>query len=97
MEFEWYSEKERLNIEKHGIDLEMVKGVFDDPFRLEQYDAFHSGTEDRWQVLGKSGDVLFVVYTERGIKTRIISARKAEPEERQIYYGRNDKGAWFIP
>ncbi|MDR1210681.1 MAG: hypothetical protein LBK40_00465 [Spirochaetaceae bacterium] len=31
MEFEWYSEKERINIEKHGIDLEMVKQVFDDP------------------------------------------------------------------
>jgi uncharacterized DUF497 family protein len=97
MDFEWYSEKERLNVEKHGIDLETVKRVFNDPFRIEQYDEFHSGTEDRWQILGKAGDVLFVVYTERGTTTRIITARKAEPEERRIYYGRNGKGNWFIP
>ncbi|MDR1970316.1 MAG: BrnT family toxin [Treponema sp.] len=79
------------------VDLEIVKRVFDDPFRIEQYDGAHSGTEDRWQILGKSGDVLFVVYTERGEKTRIITAREAEPEERRIYYGESDKGTWFIP
>ncbi|MHC6202111.1 BrnT family toxin [Breznakiellaceae bacterium SP9] len=62
----------------------MVKEVFTDPFRIEQYDAVHSGTEDRWQTLGKSEDVLFVVYTERGNKNRIISAREADPEERSI-------------
>jgi uncharacterized DUF497 family protein len=97
MEFEWYSEKERINVERHGIDLETVKRVFDDPFRITQYDEAHSGLEDRWQVLGYSGDVLFVVYTERGEVTRIITAREAEPEERRIYYGESDKGNWFIP
>jgi uncharacterized DUF497 family protein len=97
MDFEWYSEKERQNVEKHGIDLETVKRVFDDPFRIEQYDESHSGMEDRWQVLGKAGGVLFVVYSERGVATRIITAREAEPEERQIYYGENSKGNWFIP
>ena len=97
MKYEWYSEKERINIEKHGIDLGMVKEVFDDPFHVEQYDETHSGLEDRWQVLGKSGDVLFVVYTERGETCRIITAREAEPEERRIYYGKSSKGNWFIP
>jgi uncharacterized DUF497 family protein len=96
MDFEWYSEKERLNVEKHGIGLETVKRVFDDPFRVERYDESHSGTEDRWQVLGKAGDVLFVVYTERGATTRVITARGAEPEERRIYYGESGKGNWFI-
>jgi uncharacterized DUF497 family protein len=38
-EFEWYSEKERINVEKHGIDLAIVKKVFDDPFRIVQYDV----------------------------------------------------------
>ncbi|GHV07391.1 hypothetical protein FACS189485_17670 [Spirochaetia bacterium] len=97
MKFEWYSEKERINIEKHGIDLEMVKQAFDDPFRVEQYDEAHSELEDRWQTLGMSGDVLFVVYTERGETCRIITAREAEPEERRIYYGESSKGNWFIP
>jgi uncharacterized DUF497 family protein len=97
MEFEWYSEKERVNIEKHGITLDAVKKVFADPFRIMQYDIEHSGQEDRWQTLGMAGDVLFVVHTERGDKTRIISARKAEPWERRIYYGQSDQGYWFIP
>jgi uncharacterized DUF497 family protein len=41
--------------------------------------------------------VLFVVYTERGEKIRIITAREATPEERRFYYGENDNGDWFIP
>ena len=32
------------------------------------------------------GKVLFVVYTERGKRTRIISARKATKEEENEYY-----------
>jgi uncharacterized DUF497 family protein len=95
--FEWYSEKERLIAEKHGIDLETVKIVFDDPFRIEQYDNTHSGLEDRWQTIGKANGVLFVVYTERIEKIRIITAREATPEERRIYYGQSETGNWFIP
>ena len=97
LEFEWYSEKERLIAEKHGLDMEMIKRVFDDPFRIIQYDIAHSGLEDRWQVLGKVDGVLFAVYTERDKKIRIITAREATPEERRIYYGANNSGNWFIP
>jgi hypothetical protein len=43
-----------------------------------------SDSEDRWQTMGFVGNVLFVVYTERGDVTRIISARVAEPFERRI-------------
>ena len=96
-EFEWYSEKERLNIEKHGIDLEAVERVFDDPFRIVQYDDLHSGLEDRWQTLGMDNGILFAVYTERGKKIRVITAREATPEERRIYYGTSTKGNWVIP
>ena len=97
LEFEWYSEKERLNVEKHGIDLETVKNVFDDPYRILQYDKNHSGLEDRWQTLGMANGVLFVVYAERLEKIRIITAREASPEEKRIYYGTSKKGFWFIP
>ena len=62
-----------------------------------QYDIVHSGLEDRLQTLGMVNGVLFVVYTERGEKIRIITARKATPEERRIYYGESDDGYWFIP
>ena len=97
LEFEWYSEKERHNIEKHGLDLGMVRQIFDDPFRIIQYDDAHSGSEERWQTLGMVNGVLFAVYTERGEKIRIITAREATPEERRIYYGISKKGYWFIP
>jgi uncharacterized DUF497 family protein len=96
-EFEWYSEKERQIAEKHGLDMEFIKRIFADPFRIVQYDIIHSGFEDRWQVLGKVEEVLFAVYTERGEKFRIITAREATPEERQIYYGTDKNGNWFIP
>jgi len=97
LEFEWYSEKEKSIAEKHGLDIETVKKIFDDPFRVIQYDLTHSGLEDRWQILGKVNEVIFAVYTERDENIRIITARKATSEERRIYYGRSNQGHWFIP
>jgi len=97
LEFEWYSEKERLIAEKHGLGIESVKLIFNDPFRIMRYDVNHSGMEDRWQTLGMVDGVLFAVYTERKEKIRIITARKATPEERRIYYGASKEGYWFIP
>ena len=97
LEFEWCSEKERLIAENHGLDMETIKKIFDDPFRIVQYDELHSGFEDRWQTLGKVNSILFTVYTERDEKVRIITAREATPKERRIYYGKNKKGFWFIP
>ena len=61
-----------------------------------QYDKAHSGLEDRWQTLGMVNRVLFAVFTERGVKTRIITAREATLEERRIYHGTSKKGNWFI-
>ena len=45
-----------------------------------------TGTEDRWNVIGKVDGILFVVYTERKENIRIISARKATKEETNEYY-----------
>ena len=52
------------------------------------YDFLHSTLEeDRNITIGKVDEVLFVVFTERGDNTRIISARKATPGEKEAYYG----------
>ena len=80
--FEWDDEKERINIRKHGISFFDAMGVFDDEFKIEDYDREHSIEEDRWWIIGLVDDVLFVVYTERGDATRIISARPATKQER---------------
>ena len=59
---------------------------WDDENRVEEFDEEHSFDEDRWQVIGMVNDILFVVYTERGESTRLISARKAPASERRKYY-----------
>ena len=86
--YEWDREKAKRNKIKHGISFKAATAVFDDPNRLEEYDWAHSFDEDRWQVTGMADDVLFVVYTERRDKIRLISAREATEEERSRYYGK---------
>ncbi|MBQ6479625.1 MAG: BrnT family toxin [Anaerolineaceae bacterium] len=88
MQFEWDEEKNRINKIKHdGISFEYAVRVFLDEKRIEWYDVNHSTlTEDRWNAIGMVHDVLFVVYTERGERTRIISARRATKEEEREYY-----------
>ena len=88
MQFEWDEEKNRINKEKHdGISFEYAVRVFLDEKRIERYDAKHSTlTKDRWNAIGMVQKVLFVVYTERGERTRIISARRATKEEECEYY-----------
>jgi len=61
---------------------------------MERHDDDSSGSEERWQTMGFYHNVLFVVYTERGETTRIISARVAEPFERRIYHGNCEIHGW---
>ena len=92
--FEWDSEKERENIEEHGVDFKTATRVFFDFFRMERHDDDSSENEERWQTMGFYEDVLFVVYTERGETVRIMSARAAEPFERRIYHGNSEIHGW---
>ena len=94
MVFEWDPEKERENFEQHGVHFKKAESVFSDPFRMQRRDDDSSDNENRWQTIGLSKDVLFVVYTERGDVTRIIMARVAEPFERRIYYGDGETRGW---
>ena len=81
--FEWDYEKEQRNIKIHKISFETAKLVFNDDNRIEFFDVNHSDMEDRLITIGKVDKVLFVVYTERGDKTRIISARPANQQPRR--------------
>lgn len=84
--FEWDDEKAALNWRKHRVDFNDAAKVFNDPYRIEEFDEEHSDYEDRWQIIGMIDDILFVIYTERGEYTRLISARKATAIERRKYY-----------
>lgn len=90
MRFEWDPNKGRANREKHGISFEEAKSVFyDDHARLID-DPDHSGDEDRFIIMGLSGNlkVLTVCHCYRDDEViRIISARKATKSEQRHYRG----------
>ena len=86
LKFEWDEEKNRVNREKHGISFETAAYVFRDEFYIEMYDFELSIDEDRYIAIGLVGELLFVVFTERGEVIRLISARAATESERRLYY-----------
>jgi uncharacterized DUF497 family protein len=85
--FEWDDQKAIENLAKHGVSFGEATEVFYDRDALENYDADHSNEEDRFVIIGLSSRrLLYVVYAERAADlVRIISARKANRAEQQIY------------
>ncbi len=90
-EFEWDENKEAENFRKHGIHFITAIKVFKDENKIIRYDEEHT-SEERYDVLGKVGNILFVVCTFRSQNIiRIISARKASNEEKRRYqYGESE-------
>jgi uncharacterized DUF497 family protein len=87
--FEWDPEKARANVAKHGIDFDEAASVFADPLAQWMLDSgLHSG-EDRFVALGWSYGqrLLAVVFTMRGERVRIISARRPTRREAKAYEG----------
>jgi uncharacterized DUF497 family protein len=94
MKFKWDKNKEKINIQKHGVTFEQASYVFADKFALNRFDDEHSKDEDRWVLLGKSLNetLLLVIHTFRNDDgtefVRIISARKATKIEKLAYQKR---------
>lgn len=84
---EWDDNKAAINYKKHGIHFEDAALIFLDDNLIADYDEEHSHDEDRIKVIGMVGKILVVIYTERGEKLRLISARNATKKERRKYYG----------
>ena len=86
MEIEWDNNKAAANLIKHKIDFEDAKNIFLDTNCLEREDK-RDYNETRIQVIGIVNQVvLLVVYTKRNGRYRIISARRANKNERRQYY-----------
>ena len=100
MRFDWDEEKNRTNTAKHGVSFELAKLVFEDPFAKTVADPFEEEARWRtFGMVGGSVIVLVVIHTwteedvpgqeedEGGREevVRIISARKAMPQERKSY------------
>ena len=73
------------NLRKHSISFKLARLVFAEPLAVDDVDD--DEPEDRARRIGMAeGRVLVVVYTMRGERIRIISARKASKREQDTYY-----------
>ena len=85
--FEWHEGNATKNWEKHVVtQAECEQAFFNRPL-LVRRDKGHSLTEPRLYGLGKTdaGRLLFVAFTIRGDKIRVISARDMTTQERERY------------
>ena len=82
---EWDRSKSERNLVKHGVDFITAATVLEDEWALTIEDP--DEVEQRFVTVGMDdlGRVLVVVYTLRGERVRLISARKATPRERASY------------
>ena len=80
MEFEWDPKKATANVQKHDVTFQEAATVFGDPLAITFEDPDHSTDENRYITFGLSlqKQLIVVSHTERGDRTRIISARLRE-------------------
>ena len=87
MDFEWDPMKADANLRKHGVAFLKAMQVFNDLARVELPDVSDDRDEDRWLTIGRVEPyILLVVFTQRGERIRLISARKADRNEQQTYW-----------
>lgn len=91
MEFEWDENKRQKTLFERKIDFIDMIDLWDDPRRQEIQDTRKNYGEPRFQTIGQiKHNIFFVVYTERVYEDgaeviRIISARRANRKERELY------------
>ena len=87
--FEWDEAKNKANVKKHGVSFEEAESVFFDEYALLKADPDHSGTEDRFVLLGLSVKLRLLLVchcfeVDDGL-IRVISCRKASRKEKPLY------------
>jgi uncharacterized DUF497 family protein len=86
-EFEWDRGNIDKNLVKHKVTDNEAEEAFLDNKKVTFKDVLHSGSEKRLRILGKTkkGRLLFIVFTIRKRKIRIISARDINRKEVSLY------------
>ena len=86
-EFVWDKGNLNKNLLKHQVEDKEAEEVFFDENKKTFKDHLHSNDEERFRIIGKtkSGRCLFVVFTYRKEKIRIISARDVNKKEVKLY------------
>ncbi|QCI65052.1 BrnT family toxin [Phreatobacter stygius] len=83
MDFEWDNDKRLSNFNKHGIDFVDATAVLVTPSYTVRSKHL---SEARWITIGELDGVLIaVIWTWRNETQRLISARRARPNERKDY------------
>jgi uncharacterized DUF497 family protein len=89
LRFEWDARKAAANRRKHGVSFEDARTVFLDEDALLRADEDHSDDEDRFVLLGLSGQMQMLLvchcYRQDDEVIRLISARQATSAERRQY------------
>lgn len=85
--FEWDGGNSGKSFKKHKVTDEECEEIFFDSEKRIARDVLHSGTEDRYLLIGetRSKRLLLVVFTSRKNKVRVISARDLNKKERHLY------------
>jgi len=86
-EFDWDRGNRGKSLKKHGITDEECEEIFFDERKKVLKDVLHSGRENRYILIGKTKKerLLFLVFTIRKNKIRVISARDLNKKERKLY------------
>ena len=83
MEFEWNESKHLKNLHERGIGFDDAALALDDIIDVWE-DCRHGYNETRMIARCRyEGEILIIVYTDRGHVRRIISARRANKKERK--------------
>jgi uncharacterized DUF497 family protein len=87
VEFLWDLGNINKNLNKHNVTNEEIEQAFWDDDKKTLVDSLHSGTEERHILLGKTfaKRILFIVFTIRRGKIRVISARDFNKKELNLY------------
>jgi len=92
LRFEWDDRKNAQNRRKHGIGFEEAQTVFFDERALLIADPDHSKQDERFILLWLSNALRTLVvchcYGQEGDVIRLISARRADRQERENYENR---------
>ncbi|MBI5024379.1 MAG: BrnT family toxin [Candidatus Omnitrophica bacterium] len=86
-EFQWDKGNKGKNHLKHKVTDQECEEVFFDQNKKIFKDILHSDNEERYILLGqtKGNRILFVVFTIRSGKIRVISARDLNEREKKLY------------
>jgi uncharacterized DUF497 family protein len=84
MRYEYDPNKSAANKEKHGVNFEEAKALWDDPCAITA--TAQSETEPRFLVIGRIDKIFWTaIITYRGAAVWIISVRRSRKYEEEHY------------